>query len=230
MKIVAIHQPNFFPWLGYFDKLDKANAFVILDDILIQKTGSSWVNRVRLLIGQDVRFFSAPIKRPAGFQRICDVCFDEKQPWRIKLLKTLEANYRRAPFYDEVIEWLQPLINNPEMQVAEYNITAILEIAKRIGLTTENLEKASTYHVSSQGTERLIDLTTAAGGTIYLCGGGATGYQEDERFGEATGVELRFQNYKHPRYAQFCKNDFMPGLSIIDALMNLGATGVAGLF
>jgi hypothetical protein len=92
------------------------------------------------------------------------------------------------------------------------------------------VERASVHKVSSQGTERLIDLTMAVGGTTYLCGGGATGYQDDERFGGATGVDLRYQHFQHPCYVQFGTGGFIAGLSIIDALMNLGATGVAGLF
>src|SRR4051794_38560492 len=113
MTVCAIHQPNFFPWLGYFDKTRRADVFVFLDDVAYPKSGSgagSWVNRVRIAIRNAPAWITSPIRREHGTQIIRKVRIDDTQPWRKKLLRTLDANYRKAPNYERVVPLLRDLI------------------------------------------------------------------------------------------------------------------------
>jgi hypothetical protein len=222
-KIIAVHQPNFFPWLGYFDKIAKSDAFVILDDVQFPRSGSgTWVNRVRLCVSGEGRWLTAPIKRDHhGTLNINEKFFDNTTPWRQKMIKTIESNYKKAEFYNENIDFLVSLISNNENNIAYYNISNIRSISEYLGLDNNKIKLASSFQVNSTSTQRIIDLVKLNEGNSYFCGGGATGYQEDELY-EKNGITLNYQNYIHPHYAQRNNGEFIKGLSIIDAIMNLG--------
>lgn len=227
--VVAIHQPNFFPWLGYFDKIVRSDHFVLLDDAQFPKKGGVWTNRVRLLVNGEARWVTAPVDRSYhGYRAIREVVFDESQPWRETLLRTLETNYSRAPHFGEAFELLLPLIRNPERSIASYNWAALRALLEALGLRADHIRWASDMHSSATGTARLIAVTQTLGGTTYMCGGGAEGYQDDQEFVRC-GVELLYQNYAHPVYPQQGTDAFVPGLSIIDALANVGVEGTHAL-
>lgn len=229
LRTVAIHQPNFFPWLGFFDKIERADAFVLLDDAQFQKKGGTWINRVKILINGEGRWITAPVDRTYhGVRDIKDMVLDGSQRWRDTMLKTLETSYRRAAYFTETMVLLEGLIRNPEKAIARYNGHAIMTLAEALGLSRTKIHWASEYQVAGTGTARLIALTKALGGSVYLCGGGADGYQDDAMFAQAD-ITLRYQNFAHPTYAQHGVMTFVAGLSIIDALMNAGVAGTRGL-
>ncbi len=227
--LVAIHQPNFFPWLGYFDKIARSDVFVFLDHVQYQKTGGIWSNRVKLLVGGDARWVTAPIERAFhGVRRVCEVKFQSGNPWRAKLLKSLSASYARAPAYKETLDFFAPLILNPENNLARYNCAAVMAIVDRLGMPSGNFRWSSVLDAQGQANELLISITRAVGGSKYLYGGGAAGYQEEIPFSSA-GVELVSQHFEHPVYPQRAGRDFVAGLSIIDAFMHCGLSGVRSI-
>jgi hypothetical protein len=224
--VVAIHQPNFLPWLGYFDKIARSDVFIFLDDVQFSKTGGTWSNRVKMLLAEEPRWVTAPIRRAFnGVVSINQIEWADEQPWRAKLLKTLSVNYAKKPFFRETMAWLEPLILLPEGNLARYNMAVIRAIADQIGLRHNHCVTSSSLGGQGQASELLINLTRNVGGDCYLCGGGASGYQQDEAFASA-GVELRYQSFTHPIYTQHGGHAFIQGLSIVDALMNLGFEGV----
>ena len=226
MTIVAIHQPNFFPWLGYFDKIARSDVFIFLDHVQFQKTGGTWSNRVKLLQGGEARWVTAPILRKFhGVLAVGDMEFQPGGLWREKFIKSLVVNYGRARFFHEILDFLEPLILNPENNLARYNGTAVTAIAQYLGLPLEKFRWSSEMGVDEQASDMLVTLTRAVDGDAYMCGGGAAGYQEDATFA-AAGVGLIYQNFQHPVYPQIGAKEFVPGLSIIDALMNIGVVEV----
>jgi hypothetical protein len=228
-RIVAIHQPNFFPWLGYFEKIARSDAFVLLDNVQYPKKGGVWTNRVKALINGEARWLTAPIDRNYhGYLDIKDARFDDSQPWRDKLLQRLEMSYRRAPAFVEAMSVVEPLVRNPEGGIARYNEHAIKAVMTALGIPTAKIFVASELAASGASNELLISLTKSLSGTAYMCGGGAEGYQNDVLFADA-GIALIYQEFKHPVYSQAGVAAFVPGLSVIDALMNLGVEGVRKL-
>ena len=220
-KTVAIHQPNFFPWLGYFDKIVRSDVFVFFDDIQFPKKGGSWSNRVKLLISGEAKWVTAPIERNySGFRNINEMYFQEDN-WREKFHNTLKTNYSKNPFYDETMEVIEPLIKNTEKNVADYNVHAIIEIARKLDLDISKIRKSSEFSFQESSNELLCAVTKGVGGNTYMCGGGADGYQ-DEKIFKDLGLALIFQNFVHPIYFQRENENFTQGLSIIDAVMNLG--------
>jgi WbqC-like protein len=216
--ICAIHQPNFFPWLGYFDKIRRADVFVFLDGVAYGKSGSGmgcWTNRVPIDVGGRPAWFGCPVRRQPGMQAICDVEFDDSQRWRAKLARTLEINYGRAPGFPRTMGLLRPLLEYPTTRLAQFNEHAVREIAAVLGLGCRFVRQ-SELAVASKGTRRLIEIAKAVGADTYLCGGGAAGYQEDALFAPS-GIELVHQNFVPRPYRD--PGSFVPGLSVIDYLM-----------
>ncbi len=218
--IVAIHQPNFFPWLGYFDKIRRADTFIVLDNVQFPKTGGSWTNRVVILQNDSTGWLTAPIERNYHGTRSINEMQFAATDWRKTLLRQLEAAYRKAPHRAETFALITPLLMNLEQNVAEYNIHAVTQLCAALGLTTLFV-RSSSLEVAASATERLIALTKAVNGTHYLSGGGAQGYQQDAAFAEA-GIGLTYQQFVPQPYPQTPGNAFFAGLSIIDALMFLG--------
>ena len=230
MNLVAIHQPNFLPWLGFFDKIWRAQTFVVLDDVQFPKSGHGiWTNRVQLLIAGAPAWVTVPIVRAFhGTRLISETEINDATRWREKLLRTIEMNYRRSAYFSAVFQWLAPLIQLDTRSLLDLNLNAIKAILPRLGIDTRKLVLSSTFGGHSHSTDRLIELVRAAGGDAYLAGGGAQGYQEDVRFSESD-IALVYQHFEHPTYPQQGASEFVPGLSIVDALMNCGFEGTATL-
>ncbi len=227
-RIVAIHQPNFLPWLGWFDKLARSDVFVVLDNVQFPKKNGTWMNRVKLLVAGEPTWVTVPVVRAYhGTRRVDEMEIDESRPWRRKLLATIEQNYRRAPHFEETIPLVTEIVMNNSPLLAEYNEAAVSRLGTAIGLDITKFVRASTLGAIGTATDLLIELTRKVGGDSYLAGGGAGGYQEDEKFTTA-GVGLRFQDFEAPTYPQLAATP-QRGLSIVDALMHCGADGTARL-
>jgi len=226
--VVAIHQPNFFPWLGYFDKIARADVFVLFDNVQFPKTGGNWSNRVRLLVNDEPAWVTVPIVRSYhGMREIREIQIDDSSGWRRKLLQSLRTNYARAAAFDAIFPFVEGLVQTPTESLSQFNVTAIRAICRELRLPEEKLVLGSSVAAQGRATDRLIAMVRTVGGTAYLCGGGAGGYQDDAAFG-AAGLELVYQDFSHPSYEQQLPA-FVPGLSIIDALMHCGFDRVRGL-
>ncbi len=228
-KVVAIHQPNFLPWLGFFDKLARADVFVLLDSVQFPRTSKgTWINRVKLLVGGKPQWVTVPIVRSGGSERlIADVRIDDAQPWRKKVLRTIEMNYKRAASFDDAFPLVEELVGYDTDGLAAFNEHAIRRIADELGLDTEKIVRSSDLPADGQSTELLVSLTREAGGTAYMHGGDAYRYQEDELFA-AAGLDLVDQAFQHPSYPQTAEEP-VHGLSVVDALLNCGVHGTREL-
>jgi hypothetical protein len=228
-RLVAIHQPNFFPWLGYFNKVVRADVFVVLDDAQFQKTGGTWCNRVRILVAGKASWVTMPVDRSYhGLVGINNVHSRSDIPWREKLLATIRSNYGRTQFFDDYFPELSALVTNPDDGIATYNLKVITALCGRLSLDVSKFVLASSLGVEASATGRLVELVRRVGGNAYLSGLGAGGYQQDELF-QAAGITLRYQQFTHTIYQQKGAPSFVPGLSVIDALMNCGTSETAAM-
>lgn len=212
---VAIHQPNYFPWLGYFAKMAQSDVFVFLDDVQLPQ-GRSYVHRTRIH-ADGGSWMSAPVRRE-HLQAVRDVRFVE-DGWRRRHRAMLLHTYRQAPFFDPVMALVDSLFSLETDSLSRFNINAVSRLAGYLGLPCR-CEIASSFGVTSTSDDRLIDLVRAVGGTVYISGEGGQNYQHAEKF-EAAGIELRVRSYKPRPYPQV-QGGFIAGLSVLDALFNLG--------
>lgn len=227
-KLIAIHQPNFFPWLGYFHKIYHSDCFIVLDDAQFSRKGGTWTNRVRIL-RDEPRWFTLPVDRSYhGYRAVNEMRFAPQEAWREKLKDMLAAAYRKTPFFDALFIQVSSMLDFETELLWEYNMHILKSVLNVLRISSDHMHLASDFCVQTHGTQRLIDLTRAVGGTAYLCGGGAQGYQEDALFSEQ-GVALLEQNFVSPQYPQVGQEAFVPGLSILDALFNIGPEATARL-
>jgi hypothetical protein len=221
MVTCAIHQPNFFPWAGYFDKIRKADIFIFLDGVDYPKSGSgsgSWCNRVKLLSAGSPAWFGLPIERATGPQLIRDVRFNNKEFNLKKLLKSLEHNYKKYPGYQKYFELIYSLINYQSNNLAEYNINAIIGISNFFNLNTKFIRQ-SELNYSKSSTELLIELIQEVQADTYICGNGCSGYQDDKMF-EGNGIILQYQNYDPLKDINFkIKDEVDGGLSVLNHIL-----------
>lgn len=219
-RLVAIHQPNFLPWLGYFDKLRQADVFVVLDNVALQRTGGNYTNRVRLLAGGKPVWVGVPVVRGSEARaRIDQARIAEHGDWRRKIRRTISQEYGRTPGYAALAPQLDALLEL-RCGLADFNMAGVRMLARALDIDDGGIVMASSLAVSGRATDLLVSIVEAVGGDAYLVGGGADGYQEDERFQQA-GIAVRRQEFVHPVYPQGA-DTFTPGLSALDALMRLG--------
>lgn len=228
-RLVAIHQPNFLPWLGYFEKIMRANVFVYLDHTKNNPRTASWYKRVNIIANKQEFWLSVPLKssRDQVFVTLNEMEIDSAALARSKGLKTIEQNYRKAPHFSTIFPIIERYFLSHENLLVRRNLEFIEAVCKMLHITTLRI-KSSDLHCATHSNELLIEIITQMNGTAYLCGGGAEGYQDDELFHKA-GLDVVYQNFRHPVYPQFQGGDFKPGLSIIDALMNCGILGTRNL-
>lgn len=225
---VGIHQPNFFPWLGYFDKIIKSDKFIFLDDVQIPKKGGSWINRVKILAGAHEQWLTAPLDRSySGVRQIKEVNYIATD-WRREILNKLDIGYRNHDFYDVVIRDIKNIVDFECNNVAIYNMNCVRNLCIHLSIDTSKFCLASDFNVVTKSNERLCELVKNVKGSTYLYGGGAASYQDDDVF-HAFGLSTKAQDFNHPIYYQSQTEYFTPNLSIIDVVMNVGWNGVMKL-
>lgn len=215
MLRIGIHQPNYAPWLGYFAKMASVDAFIFLDDCQMP-IGRSYVSRVQVRGREGAEWMSVPVQRVCG-ESINTVRFAEAV-WPRKHLGKLQANYGRCRFFDSVMETLRPIYEDPGEHLAAFNVRLIRALAGYVGLSPR-FYLASELGTDRTSTQRLIDLVQRVAGTTYVSGSGGVNYQDPAAFKEA-GLELDIRTYHPVPYRQ--QGDFLPGLSLLDALFHVG--------
>jgi len=221
--IVGIHQPNFMPWLGYFYKIWQSDVFIFLDDVQFQKTGASYTNRVNININGKSSYLTVPIKRESGTWNINETKFND-QKWKKKLIGSLQGNYAKTPFFKKHKDLIFSLIEFDTDNLAEYNMNFITAISKELGINTKII-KSSDYDIQTTSTQRLIDLIKYVDGNVYLSGSGGDNYQEHNMY-EKENIQLIYNKMPIFTYSQYKTDEFIEGLSIVDAIFNIGFDGL----
>jgi hypothetical protein len=222
-RVIACHQPNFLPWLGYFAKISRSDVFFLLDDVQFTQGANrhNWTSRVRIGTANGPMWLSLPVRRSGeGKQLILDLKTDDQSRWLPKMVKTLDESYRKAPHSAECLRPIVEILLGHQGSVCETNIALIQAVCQMLGLGTTVI-CSSQQPVGGTATERLVNLTRSAKGTVYLSGDGADDYQLADEF-KSAGIQLRKLGFCAQPYPQRRGADFFPGLSIVDALCNVG--------
>ena len=216
MKVLAAHQPQYLPWLGYLDKMDQADVFVHLDNVQFKK--NEWQNRNRIRTAEGWQWLTVPVRHRFP-QTIAEVEIDDRTAWKRKHLQALKQNYGKAPHVDALMPQLEVALESPGSHLAPLNIGLIDLIVGILGIETLTI-LGSDVPAREDPNARLIDLCRALEADTYLSGAGAREYLDVDAFA-AAGIEVRFQAFEHPVYAQRYQ-PFEPYLSVVDLVMNCG--------
>lgn len=215
---VAVHQPHYLPWLGYFDKMEQVDCFVILDDVQFEK--NAWQNRNRIKTASGWQWLSVPVRHRFP-QIISEVRVDNAVSWSRKHLHAVIVHYAGTPFFQVYRPFLEELYCRQWRLLVDLSLATIAYLADALTIRTKTLLASSLGLRGPQGpTDRLVAICRALGADTYLSGTGATTYLDIARF-EAAGVRVLFQAFECPPYPQRF-GGFVPNLSVLDLLLNCG--------
>lgn len=187
--IAAIHQPNYLPSLQFFNKIRSCDVFILLDDA--QFTRNSFINRNRIRTVKGPLWLTVPVKQKFG-QRIRDVEIDNSQPWARKHWRSIKQNYQGTKGFITHAIPLEGICLKKWDKLLALNLTLIDYLRIAFGVTTQ-LRFASELAVTTQGTQRLIDICQKVDADTYLSGSGGRNYQDEEQF-EKAGIRLQYQD------------------------------------
>jgi len=217
MKVVAIHQPEYLPWLGFFKKMMNVELFVFLDDVQFRKKG--WQNRNRIRINDGTTLLSIPV-HTHSYPKINEVTIDNEKNWSIRHKKSILYNYARAPYFGEIKDFIESIFEKKFQYLVDLNTEIIKFIMNELEIKSK-IVFSSELEISKKGSDRVLDICKAVDADHYITG---TFWAESnlrvEEF-KKSNIDVEFQKFQHPIYKQI-HGEFIPEMSIIDLLFNEG--------
>lgn len=216
MKL-AIMQPYFFPYIGYFQLINAVDTFVVYDNIQFTKKG--WINRNRILVDGKDEYITLPLKKDSDFldirDRILSATFNQE---RVKLLRKIKEAYRKAPYFDQTYPMVEEALNYPDTNLFNFIFHSIQCACRLLEIKTE-LVVSSTVKVDHtlKSEERVMAICESLGGDAYINPIGGTALYSRSTF-QKKNIELSFLEAKLILYPQL-QHSFVPFLSVIDVLM-----------
>lgn len=212
--IVTIHQPDFMPWLGFFDRWRMSDLFIVLDDVQFLRRG--WHHRDKIKTATGPSWLTVPVRQKGRYgEPLCEVLLDGNT-WKRKHLSAIRAAYGRAPHFAAIFPQLESVYATPHERLMDLNMDLLRLFATLLDIRTP-VALASVSGVQHRGTARLVELCRLHGATTYLTGTGSRAYLEESQFA-THNVHVAWQQFEHPVYLQL-HGSFVPGLSALDWLM-----------
>ena len=212
---IAIMQPYFLPYIGYFQLMAAADVFIVYDNIQYTKKG--WVNRNRMLVNGTDSVFTLALKKDSDFLDVKDRCLSEAFD-RVKFLNKFYGAYRRAPYFSQVFPLVEEIVKCEHQSLFEYIYSAIEKVKSHMGLECE-LRVSSTVDIDHSLTsqDKVIAMCQKLGATTYINPQGGVSLYDSSSF-NSHNIALKFLRSRLVSYTQFT-GEFVPWLSIIDVLM-----------
>jgi len=216
-KKLAIMQPYFFPYIGYFQLVNAVDEFVIYDNIEFTKKG--WISRNRILVNGVDTYISLPLKKDSDYLHIKDRFLAET--WNIerrKLLNRIVESYRKAPYFNETYTVIERCIMFEENNLFKFILNSVQTMINYLNINTK-LTVSSTISMDHnlKSVDKVIAICKEQQAGVYINSIGGVGLYDKMQF-RSHNLELQFQKSNTINYKQF-DNEFIPWLSIIDVMM-----------
>ena len=219
--IISIHQPNYLPYLGFFDKMAKSDIFVIYDDAQFNKSDFQHRNRIRIYHGW--KWLTVPVEKkriPINEVKIRNEIKTWKGvKWSDAHFRDIHDNYKDTPYYSVYADELMRIYKRNYEKLVDLNMELIRFLMKAFDIDVE-IVFSSDLGFTSKSTQKLVEIVEALGGDVYLSGPKGKDYLNVSLF-ERKGIKVVFQDFKHPVYKQRYEG-FVPNMAAIDALFNVG--------
>ena len=220
----AIMQPTFIPWLGYLDLIDQVDHFIFLNDVKLEKSSWQVRNRIKSIHGE--LYLTIPIwKTKSRLEMlILEAEINQQENWKSKHSKTIKQAYQKTPFFGEVFPFVEQMLETESNLLGEFNTQIIKAICERIGISTAFHSSALMQTKEGVKDARLISLCLELNCTDYISPPGSSVYINKEVLGGQfvdSRVSLFYMDYAHPSYHQLY-GDFLPYMSVVDLLFNVG--------
>lgn len=225
--IVAIHQPHFIPWLGYLDRMAKADLFILLDHVQFERR--NYQNRCQIRIDGEARWLTVPVEQRSQKERIVDKQVDNRdaaRAWARNHLATLRHAYRESRYFGLYAAQLRRILDARWERLVELDLAMLEFLRGAFGIRTRLL-RSSELGVEGAKSELILNLCRVVQADTLLAGfGGSRGYLDTEAFARH-GIAIRQHRFAHPVYPQCGAPPFLPGLASIDLLFNAGPQSAA---
>ncbi len=218
---VAILQPSYIPWRGYFDQIRRVDLFIFYDDVQYDKHG--WRNRNQIKTAQGKQWLTIPVHTKGVLDgiNIRNIRIDRSTSWEKKHLRTLTFAYSKAPYFQLYHPWLESIYHRQAEFLADFTIDITVELAEILKIGgTKFLRSSEIPGIEGHKTDRLIQILTYVGAKHYISGPSARNYIEQEKF-DGAGITLEYMQYNYPEYPQL-HSPFDPFVSILDLLFMVG--------
>lgn len=219
---VAIHQPNFMPWLGYFNKMSMVDVFVLLDDVQVPQ-GKSVASRALIKNNQGELWISVPTSNKSARMDYHNIEIVNNTPWKAKTLKTIKLAYQKAPYFNTFFEQFAAVYMTPHENLFNLNFDILVFLKNSLKLKAElRLSSELTPDPLLTGDMKILSILEKLSATTYVSGtgGGSRRYIVESDFA-VRKIELVWQHFKSPIYNQL-HGTFITNLSAIDYLFNCG--------
>lgn len=216
----TILQPGYLPWLGFFNQMALSDVFVFFDDVQYDRRG--WRNRNRIKSPNGPIWLTVPVIQHGKFdQELLHTRIADTEKWARKHIRSIEFNYRNAPFFHEYYPELKTILSGPFEKLIDLDLRIIREHMNWLGLKRVETHRSSQLNVKTKDkTGRLVEICRIFGIREYISGPLCRDYMDLEQF-ETAGIEVLLHDYKHPVYPQI-HGEFIPYMAAIDALFNCG--------
>lgn len=218
-RVVAMHQPNYLPWIGLFSRVAHSDCFVMVDTMPFTKRSVTARNKIRTNAGW--HYLTIPIGGSFELARICDVLLPEDSSWRQSHWKLINDSYARTDFFRPYSDFLQDLYKKDFKSLSQINEEITLYLLKCFEIDVK-VVKASELTVPDglQKTDLIVALLKEVGADVYLSGPSGGDYLEPDKFSQ-NRIDLKYFRFEHPEYKQRFSG-FEPNMSAIDLLFNVG--------
>ncbi len=218
MKI-SIMQPTYLPWLGYFELMNRADRFVLLDNVPFSKQSHQQRNKIKT--HQGTLMLTVPVMHKLG-QLITDAEIDNRTSWIQKHWRSIQFAYQKAPFWSQFSPALAKIYGKTWTRLGDLNIALIRCLKEILGISTDVLLASELDAQTDEKIERLLNICKKLNGTLYYSPNGAREYlMKGIDFFSENGIQIEFQNFQHPVYPQL-HGEFVPKLSVLDIIFNAG--------
>lgn len=218
-KIVVIHQPDFMPYLGFFDRLIKADIYVVFDNVQYVRSSRGWTSRDKIKTKKGEKWITVSTKKAPRDTPINKILLSSDCAWKENHLNLFYENYKNCLYYNEIIPYIMELYSCNCKRMMDFNLNSIKMLMQLLDVHVDII-MASDLKPNGKSNELIVDIMKKLGYTKYLSGEGAKNYYVPEPY-EKAGIEVIWQNFHHPVYEQQFEG-FIPYLSSIDLLFNCG--------
>jgi len=219
LKTIAILQSNYIPWKGYFDLIASVDEFILYDDV--QYTRRDWRNRNLIKTPAGTHWLSVPVRVKGRYHQTIRETELDGTDWAERHWSSLVANYRRAPYFDSVAEWLQPYFQDMTFtHLSELNGSLIAAVCSYLGVATR-IRSSADYELPDGKTERLVSICRDTGASRYVSGPAARAYIDTQLFEDAEIDLCWFEYGDYPEYPQLW-GSFVHQVTVLDLLFNCG--------
>ena len=220
-KNVALMQPTFMPWQGYFGLILDSDEFVFLDDFQFVRRSFHQRNRL-FLNGSEAGYISVSVEHSGNQDTaINQVSIQIDDKWRRKFLGILKHNYKASPYLSHYHDFVEDWISQDFENLAHFNIHFIEFVMNELKIVTPTL-RSSDILASGKRSEKLLNILKNQNATTYLSAFGAYEYMAEDDIFSNQDIEFVFQNYQPVPYSQTQSQEFVSHLSILDALLQHG--------